>query len=88
MSLEFTSFDVVDCRIEAGKSKAFGRILVRHYEVDDASFVEDTRVHVSCTYFDREPKWKTKRRLENAAKEKMLLLESLYPEPVTNIFVT
>lgn len=88
MSLEFTSFDVVDYRIEAENSKVFGRILVRHYEDEEVSFVEDTRVHVSCAYFGNEPKWKIKRRLKNAAKDKILLLESLYPEPVTNIFIT
>lgn len=88
MGLEFTSFDVVDYHIEAEKSKAFGRIQVRHYEGEDSSFVENIRVHVSCAYFDSEPKWKIKRRLKNAAKDKILLLEALYPESVTNIFVT
>lgn len=88
MSLEFTSFNIVSYHIEAEKSKAFGRVLVRHCEDDETAFVEDTRVHVSCAYFDSEPKWKIKRRLKNAAKDKVLLLESLYPEPVKNIFIT
>lgn len=88
MSLEFTSFDVVDYHVEAKKSKAFGRVVVRHYEEEESSFMEDTRVHVSCAYFDNEPKWKIKRRLKNAAKDKILLLEALYPEPIINIFVT
>lgn len=88
MGLEFTSFDVVDYQIDAESNKVLGRILVRHHEDGDASFVEDTRIHVTCAYFDKEPRWKTKRRLKKAAKSKMLLLEALYPESVINIFVT
>lgn len=88
MSLEFTTFSVVDYHIEVEGRRALGRIMVRHYEAEEADFMEGTRVHVSCAYFDGEPKWKVKRRLKSAAKDKMLLLEALYPEPVANIFVT
>lgn len=86
MSLTFVSYSFTGFQIDTITQKAFAKVRI-YYRRDDApSILEDEQIHVSCSFYDKEPEWKIKYNIIKAAKNKLLRLEADFPRLIDNIF--